>query len=130
MRLSGRPRNCHPVPRSICQARLSPLADAAYTAYRNLAFCGAHSAAGRYSAALEFAERTLRDGPNLAGAMRWRAAIRGLLGREDEAPQVVRQLDAFAPGWIVARMRALTAFKAPDVVGVVCEGLRRAGMPE
>jgi adenylate cyclase len=110
--------------------RLNPLADAAYTAYRNLAFTVAHFVAGRYPVALDFSERALRDSPNLAGAMRWRAAILGLLGREDEARQTVQQLESLAPGWTVSRMRALTAIKVPEVVDALCEGLRLAGLPE
>jgi len=110
--------------------RLNPLADAAYTAYRNLSFCVAHVVAGRYSVALDFAEKALRDSPNLAGAMRWRIACLGLLGRGEEGQEAVRQLDAFAPGWTVSRWRALTAIKVAEVVDAVAEGMRRSEMPE
>jgi adenylate cyclase len=110
--------------------RLNPLADTADMAYRNLAFCVAHFVAGRYSVALDFAEKALRDSSNLAGAMRWRIACLGLLGRGQEGQEAMRQLDAFAPGWTVSRWRALTAIKVPEVVDAVAEGMRRSGMPE
>jgi TolB-like protein len=114
-------------------ARLDPVGR---SGIRNLAFSEAHFIAGRHEAVLEFTEKALRELPDLAGAMRRRAASLGLLGRTEEGRQVVQQLLAIAPDWTVSRVRAFYEIdmnnvqKSPGVVDAMCEGLRRAGLPE
>ena len=53
-----------------------------------------HFIAGRYDAALEWSERTLRSMPGYTAAMRYKVASLGLLGRNDEARQATEELSS------------------------------------
>jgi hypothetical protein len=81
-------------------------------------------------------DRALREMPGRADALRYRAASLALAGRVPEAQRTVEQLTAIAPFWTVSRVRAHleidlnNIYKTSGVVDTVCEGLRRAGLPE
>ena len=74
--------------------------------------------------------------PNIAGALRYRAAALGLLGRVEEGRQVVQRLLALVPDFTVSRARRHyefdmnNIFKTPGVADALYEGLRRCGVPE
>ena len=114
-------------------ARLSPLEQ---SAVRNHVFSSAYFASERYDYSIEFAKRALRDNPLYAPAMRRLAAIYGLLDRAEEAQQMIRRLDAIAPGYTISKYRSYmekTTLKGSVILkklDTICEGLRRAGMPE
>lgn len=95
-----------------------------------------HFIAGRYDAALEWSERTLRSMPGYPAALRYKAASLGLLGRTEEAQETVRELLAASPELTVRRARAHievgmnNVFKTPGFAEAMCTGLRLAGVPE
>jgi hypothetical protein len=68
--------------------------------------------------------------------MRRLAAIYGLLDRAEEAQQMMRRLDAIVPGYTISKYRTYmekTTTKGSAILKLldtICEGLRRAGMPE
>jgi tetratricopeptide (TPR) repeat protein len=113
--------------------RLSPMEQGAT---RNNVLSMAHLYAERYDTAAEFAERALVDNPNALAAIRRLAAIYGLLGRTDEAQQMVGRLAAIVPDYTISKYRTyMVKTSARDsallkVLDTFCEGLRRAGMPE
>ena len=91
---------------------------------------------GDYVGVLEWSARSLRDRPSSMPALRYRAAALALLGRIDEARQVVEQLLSFQPDMSIARCRRhievemKNPFKRPGVAEAYYEGLRLAGLPE
>jgi tetratricopeptide (TPR) repeat protein len=112
-------------------ARLNPLAD---NGHRDNGMAMANFVAGRYEAAAAFAERSSRAVPGGLGLppLRWLAASPALLGRTDEAREAVQRIGTVAPGYTVSSARAglNNVIKAPGVFDALCEGLRRAGLPE
>jgi len=113
--------------------RLNPMDQRAYA---SAAFALAHFVAGRYDDVVEWTGKTSQESQFRVMALRYRAASLGLLGRIEEARQVVQRLREMVPGFTVARARAHleinmnNLFKAPGVTDLFCEGLRRAGLPE
>ena len=74
--------------------------------------------------------------PISAPALRYRAASLALLGRTDEARQVIARLLEHAPGYTVSEVRRHhefdmnSPFKRPGVAESLYRGLRLAGLPE
>ncbi len=103
--------------------------------FRIFATVIAHFSAGRYAAALCATDRMLRENPQHAPALRYRAACLGLLGRTADARQAVHKLQTVQTELTVTRARAHleiemnSPFKAPGVIDAFCEGLKRAGVP-
>jgi TolB-like protein len=91
---------------------------------------------GDYVGVLEWSARSLRDRPSSMPALRYRAAALALLGRIDEARQVVEQLLSFQPDMSIARCRRhievemKNPYRRPGVVEAYYKGLRLAGLPE
>jgi hypothetical protein len=96
----------------------------------------AHFVAGEYEEVVNWGEKAIRDHPNHAAMLRYRAASLGLLGRLEEGRQVVHRLLALAPDFTIARARRHVEynmnniFKTPGVADALYEGLRRCGVPE
>ena len=96
----------------------------------------AHFVTGAYDAALEWSDKSLRDRPRSAAALRYRAACLGLLGRLEEARQTVQRLRELVPDFTIARARRHIEFDMNNLFGkpadreAFYEGLRRAGVPE
>jgi tetratricopeptide (TPR) repeat protein len=114
-------------------ARLNPLEG---SDLRNNVDSLAHFRAGRYEAAVEFARKALNENPNFIPPLRRLAALLGLLGRVDEAREVVQRLLAISPDQSISLYRANVETEWPETpslresLDVLCEGLRRAGLPE
>jgi TolB-like protein len=113
--------------------RLNPL-DSSWTA--RLAYPIAYFGVGDHEKVLDWTARYLRERPNLAGALRYRAASFALLGRTDEARQVVARLLEHAPGYTVSEVRRHhefdmnSPFKVAGVSESLYRGLQLAGLPE
>jgi tetratricopeptide (TPR) repeat protein len=90
-----------------------------------------HLVAGRFEAAIECADRALRDQPRVGIAIRVKIAANAHLGRLDEArAELGRQL-AIHPKLTIAGYRAFMApTVAPEVCDLLVTGLRLAGLPE
>jgi TolB-like protein/Tfp pilus assembly protein PilF len=104
--------------------------------WQQTAFARAHFAAGRYEDALVWLERGLRRFPTQVVFLKEKAAALGLLGRVDDARDVVQHLRTLVPDLTIARLRevGVVLYKhssATSAVGdALLEGLRRAGLPE
>jgi tetratricopeptide (TPR) repeat protein len=114
-------------------ARLNPIHG---DVFRNFAIAKAHFTAARYEAAVEFAERSLRENPSATPSLRYLAASLGMLGRTEEGRRVVQRLRGISPDLTIAsekerlEVHLHNPFKIPGVLDAYCEGLRRAGLPE
>ena len=103
---------------------------------RNLAYLIAYFGVGDYEKVVDWTARILRESPNVAPALRHRAASLALLGRTDEARQVIARLLEHAPGYTVSEVRRHHEFdmngpfKGPGVAKSLYRGLRLAGLPE
>lgn len=113
--------------------RLNPL-DGGRTA--NMGLVIAHFGAGNHQAVVDCTGRILRERPNTAPALRYRAASLAHLGRVQEAGLVVGQLLELAPDYTIAKVRRHlefdmnSPFKRPGVADALYGGLRLAGLPE
>jgi TolB-like protein/class 3 adenylate cyclase len=113
--------------------RLNPL-DASWSG--SVAYPIAYFGVGDHEKVVDWTTRILRERPNSAGALRYRAASLALLGRTDEARQVIARLLEHAPGYTVSEVRRHhefdlnSPFKKPGVAESLYRGLRLAGLPE
>ncbi len=113
--------------------RLNPL-DAGWSG--SVAYPIAYFGVGDHEKVVDWTARILRERPNVAGALRYRAASLALLGRIDEARQVIARLLEHAPGYTVSEVRRHhefdmnSPFKRPGVAESLYRGLRLAGLPE
>lgn len=110
-------------------ARLSPLDDVAYV---SIGFVFAHFMAGRYEEASVWCDKTLHERPDYPPALRMKAAICGLLGRQEEGRRWVECLLAVNPDATVTGMLLYykVFMKNPGSLGAFVDGLRKAGLPE
>ena len=96
----------------------------------------AYFGAGAHEKVLEWTARILSERPNSAGALRYRAASLALVGRVQEARQVVARILGQTPDYTVAEVRRHhefdmnSPFKGPGVTESLYRGLRLAGLPE
>jgi adenylate cyclase len=109
--------------------RLSPFDPLGFFTAVGLAY--AHLEARRFEAAIEWADRALRDQPRVITAMRAKIIGNAHLGRLDEARAELGRMLAVDPRLTIAKWRALAgpAF-APEFIELYVTGLRLAGLPE
>jgi adenylate cyclase len=106
---------------------LSPFDPGMFSALMALAV--AHLGAGRYEAALPWAQRARRENGGLP-ALRFNLSLCGHLGRH-EAGECLRQLQAIMPGPTIARLsRDIPTALSPEITARLADGLRKAGVPE
>jgi TolB-like protein len=111
--------------------RLNPLD----TSFQHLGLALAHFVSGNYDEVLNWTEGVGRWSTTVP-IMRYRAAALGLLGRSEEAAQIVERLLALVPDLTLARVRRhvevemKSPYKKSGVAEAYYEGLRRAGLPE
>jgi len=104
--------------------------------WQHTAFARAYFAAGRYEDALVWIESGLRRYPSHVVFLKHQAASLGLLGRTDEAREVVRHLRTLVPGLTLSRLRDVEAIlykhsvRWPAIGQAHLRGLRKAGLPE
>ena len=113
--------------------RLNPL-DSGWNG--NLGYVIAYFGTGQHGKVLDWTARILREKPNVAVALRYRAASLALLGRLEEAHEVVAHILKQTPDYTVEDVRRLhefdmhRPFKVPGVSESYYRGLRLAGLPE
>jgi hypothetical protein len=101
-----------------------------------MAYPIAYFGVGDHEKVVDWTARILRERPNVAGALRYRAASLALLGRTDEARRVIARLLEHALGYTVSEVRRHhefdmnSPFKRPGVAESLYRGLRLAGLPE
>jgi adenylate cyclase len=107
--------------------RLSPLDPMTFMTYAGIGM--AHFVAGRYLEAAEWDEKALLAHPKAIFINRLLAAAYALSGKQAEAESSVRRLLAAYPDMTVRTVRAAFPLSA-KVLERLCDGLRRAGLPE
>jgi len=107
--------------------RLSPFDPMVFNSYAGIG--DAHFVAGRYPEAVAWLEKARLAHPRAAWINRFLAASYALSGRRQEAEACIQRLLAVYPGLTVTAVRAAPPF-SQEVIGRLCEGLRRAGLPE
>jgi TolB-like protein/Tfp pilus assembly protein PilF len=109
--------------------RLSPVDPRLFVwqAYTGLA----HFCAGRYDEAVSWAERSLRDKPNFATALRVLGASHALAGRLVESRKAMARLRQSDPELRISTLGdVMSPFRRPEDRAKSVEGLRLAGLPE
>jgi len=108
--------------------RLSPLDPLAYNRYGAIAL--AHFVLGRYDEASTWAERSLREQPAYASAIRILAASNALAGRVESAQKVIARLRQVDPTFRISDLRDRVPLRQPADLARYAEALRAAGLPE
>ena len=112
--------------------RLNPFV----TTFQHIGFALANFVVGNYAEAVNWTGDGLSRNSAHVPLLRYRAAALGLLGRTEEARQVVQRLLALVPNLTIARVRRhvevemRNPYKKPGVSEAYYEGLRGAGLPE
>jgi tetratricopeptide (TPR) repeat protein len=113
--------------------RLNPL-DSSWSL--NMGYVIAYFGIGDHEKVVNWTGRILREKPHVAPALRYRAASLALLGRIEEAHEVVTRIHKQTPGYTVEDLRQHhefdmhRPFKVPGVAESLYRGLRLAGLPE
>jgi adenylate cyclase len=111
--------------------RLSPLDPLGPGFKSTLAF--AHSIAGRYEEAVEWADRALHEHPRFDPAMAAKVVSCAHLGRIDEAREWLKQRLELQPELTIAEWKTrggAVKFASPEILALYADGLRKAGLPE
>ncbi len=90
----------------------------------------AHFIAGRFSEALSWAEKAFREGPEQVSAIRILAASSAMAGRQEQAMKALGRLRELDPTLRLSNLKDLLAFRRPEILDRIAEGLRKAGLPE
>jgi len=91
----------------------------------------AHLCADRHDEASSWAERALRDQPNMAPALRTAVASHALAGRIAEARQIMEKLRQVDPALRLSNLGdLLPSFRRAEDHARFTDGLRKAGLPE
>ena len=110
--------------------RLSPL-DPRIGFTNSVGIALAHLAAGQYEAAVEWADRSLREFPRHRPAICYKVIALAHLGRIAEARAALGRERELDPGLTIAAVKAnYAAALAPDLLAMFLEGYRKAGLPE
>jgi adenylate cyclase len=102
----------------------------------NVGYVIAYFGIGDHEKVLRWTARILREQPHVALALRYRAASLALLGRVEEAHEIVARILKRTPGYTIEDVRRHfefdmhTPFKMPGVTESLYRGLRLAGLPE
>jgi hypothetical protein len=91
----------------------------------------AHLAAGRYEAAIEWADRSSREFSRYTPSIRYKVIALAHLGRIAEAGAALKRELELDPGLTIAAVKAMygAAF-ARELLAVLVDGYRKAGLPE
>lgn len=90
----------------------------------------AHLLAGRFDAALSWAEKAHRDLPSFLLATGIVAASHALAGRTDEAQQAMHHLRQLDPTLRISNLKDWVLLHRLEDLATLEDGLRRAGLPE
>jgi adenylate cyclase len=90
----------------------------------------AHFAAARYDQVITTLNEGAKLRPSWRGFYTIKAAAAGMLGRDAEASDAIKQLLALLPQMSLRGVRHYPLFTARPVIESLLEGLRRAGLPE
>jgi adenylate cyclase len=106
---------------------LDPLGARAFT----YGLAVAHFAAGRYSEAVEWADRGLAAQLDYRPALRIKVTCCAHLGRIEEARDWLSRLLELEPALTIGKLKTTQpTFPNPEFLARYVEGLRKAGLPE
>jgi tetratricopeptide (TPR) repeat protein len=108
--------------------RLSPLDPELFRVQAGTAM--AHFLAGRYDAAVSWAEKARSDVPFFLIAVGTIAASHAMAGRSDEAGRAIRDMRQLDPTLRVSNITDWLAVLRPEDLAIFADGLRKAGLPE
>jgi TolB-like protein/class 3 adenylate cyclase len=108
--------------------RLSPLDPLIFIVQNGIVL--AHFFAGRYSEALSWAQKTLRQNPNYAAALIMAAVSAALAGRDDEVRKAVGRLRELSPGTGTSNFANMWPLHRPEDLAAFDKGLHLTGLPE
>lgn len=101
-----------------------------------MGYITAYFGIGDHDKVVVWTAKILRERSNFAAALRYRAASLALLGRLEEAHEVVARLLKHTPSYSIGDVRRHhefdmnKPFKRPGVTESLYRGLRLAGLPE
>jgi adenylate cyclase len=109
--------------------RLSPLDPRGYSLAAGRAM--AHLAARQYEQAIEWSDRSVREMPRNALALRIKVVACAQIDHISEARAALLQLLQVQPGLTISGFRAYARSNfAPEILAIYVDGLRKAGLPE
>jgi tetratricopeptide (TPR) repeat protein len=108
--------------------RLSPLDPEIFNAHMAMGL--AHLCLGRHDEASSWAEKAVREKPDHSAVLRIAAGCHAHAGRADQARKAIGRLRQLYPALRVSSMGDVVAFRRPEDVARLVEGLRLAGLPE
>ncbi len=109
--------------------RLSPLDPLNFTFAGGIAF--AHLFARRFTEAVEWADRSLNQGPQYTPVLRLKLVACVHLGRIEEAHELLQQVLDRQPDLTIDGLKAYPAMTVtPEIFEIWVEGFRTAGLPE
>jgi tetratricopeptide (TPR) repeat protein len=109
--------------------RLSPLDPLQYMCTAGIAF--AHLLAGRYEEAIDWAHRSLRDQPRYITSNYVRVVACVCLGQTKVASEYLQALVHLQPDLTMTKYKEnYSAAFSPEILTMLLEGLRKAGLPE
>jgi TolB-like protein len=90
----------------------------------------AHLAAGRYEQAVEWAQKSLQQGPDYAASHRILAVSYAHCGELGEAKKALAEALRLQPDFSVVRLKQALLSADPAFTECLADGLRKAGLPE
>lgn len=108
--------------------RLSPSDHDSFSMYCAMAF--AHFFAGRYGEAVSWAERAVREQPDILFSTIIAAASNAQAGRSEEAKKAMAQVRRIDPSLRISNLKSLYTIHRSEDFERWSEGLRKAGLPE
>jgi tetratricopeptide (TPR) repeat protein len=108
--------------------RLSPLDPFIFLAQGSIAL--AHFSAGRYDAALSWAQKSIREKPNFLPSIRIFAASCAMAGRMEDAQRAIARVHQLNPAFRASDVKDLYRASRPDDLARYEQALRKAGLSE
>jgi adenylate cyclase len=110
--------------------RLSPLDPQRWFIFGGMSF--AHLVARRFTEAVDWVDRSLREQPQYAAAYRMKAIACAHLGRSQKAQDCARSILELQPAFRISEWQRSDAefMGSPETLAMFVDGLRKAGLPE
>ena len=84
----------------------------------------------RFQDAVQLIKRSIAHNPESLSSYFFLAACHGQLGEDTLAQEALAEVWRISPGFSMASVRAIGAYRRAADLDLLTEGLRRAGLPE